>query len=312
VLSFSYANTGLLTVTLRGFIDEAGELRNWKLRAFTCRAAPGGAIPTHSFEPEVNTAVFDLSGLSGATKLVFVFHGEDRNASIEDYGGSIIKENSKTEGESPYAAAYLSDFETARGSMYKRNGLLLVENLALARALQCARRLVEQYSCGAVPVLSSGFRLRRWAEWQGVYSSESTEAKLQARCAAHALLLAGGIESSLEKICSLVLGTAFVGLERYAGDPDWDYPSLPAPTNWEENPGAGDMDLGEGVWLSWNGHVKVKVQTIPGLTRDQLESLCQRELAPLLDVALPGTATFSWGRVGGFILGSSRLGIDTL
>lgn len=299
-----------LTISLRPYVDELSKLHNWRLQAPACRAAPGGDVPIVSLDPASNTVTFDVSGLTATTRLVFVFRGTDRQARIEDYGGSLDKQNSATEGEVPYAHGYLVDIETSRGSAYKKDGLIGAENKAFARYFQFLKRVLEQYAAGAVPATASGYRLHQWAKWLGVYSTGLEDWELLNRCAAHAMLRSGSLDGVLKLICGRVLGNAFVRIDR-APDDDWDLPWLPVPTYWDGNQGAGDLDLGDGTWMSIRSHVKVVVQLIPGMTIEQLASLCERVLAQLLDVALCGVATFSWGRAGGFVLGASRLGFDT-
>lgn len=302
--------TDRLAITLRPYVDELGKLHNWRLQSPICRAAPGGNVPIVSVDAPSNTVTLDMAGFIATTRLVFVFRGTDRQARIEDYGGSLDKKNSKTEGEAPYSHGFLLDLETSRGSAYRTDGLLGVENRAYARFFQFLQRVLEQYAAGAVPATASGYRLQQWARWLGVYSTGLEDWELLNRCAAHAMLRSGSLDSVLQLICQKVLGNAFVRIDR-APDDDWDSPWLPVPTYWDGNQGAGDLDLGEGTWMSIRSHIKVVVRLVPGMTLEQLSSLCERVLAPLLDVALCGVATYSWGREGGFVLGASRLGFDT-
>lgn len=326
--------TKLLTLTLSPFVDELGALHNWCVQSAVACAVNGTTVALTSLTPQTNTVVFDLSATSGFLKLAVKLSGQDRPVRIEDYGGLLTKRNSKHEGDTPYSFAYLTDFRTMRGTVYRIDGLMGVENLAWARLLQLAMRILEKYVASNSPSTADGPWLARWGQWFGVFSPEDPEWKLRVRCAAHALLLSGGIENSLELICRWILGNAFVSLDRDQGSvTDWDNPALPVPTYWEMHAGAGELDLNAtlptdevdaadsgaspkhtrvGTWMSWRSHVKVTVQVVPGLTLQDLYTLCDRELSPLLDIALPAVASYSWGRTGGFALGQSKLGLDTL
>src|SRR5690242_9431915 len=93
-----------------------------------------------------------------------------RIAAIGDYGGSLDKRTSETEGENTYVVAVYRDIQNQRGSAYTKEAGTLVhcETLALARTMAVIFfRNPEKLRANATPARSDE-RLDYWATVLGI------------------------------------------------------------------------------------------------------------------------------------------------
>jgi hypothetical protein len=232
--------------------------------------------------------------------------------SIGSYGGDPNKENSSTEGETPYAAAVYRDLQSMRGSAYTTKPATFVhaENLALARLWgYTAYRLPEKMRASAVPARSDE-RLPYWVNVLGIAVRPGEEQwQIRQRCAAAYKATLGPIISNVQQVLRDLLGP-----EVYVDANVPDYPSLvtdPPQTYWPGgDPGFPEIDLGGGTWTSRRSQLIVKVNWPPSMTYGEFVNLLDVQMYQVLDDLLPAWMTWTWYRDGGFLLDESSLDID--
>ncbi len=233
-----------------------------------------------------------------------------REAAIGDYGGTLDKRGSKTEGKVPYAYSVYQNLQSQRGSAYSPNTsgtLVHVENLAIARTLSaCFFRLGEKYRANALPHTSDE-RLEYWATVLGVpFTTNTPRWRLRSLCAAHYAAALGPTLENLEAACAELLGDAFVQLITTTGA-DLDNP--PSPTHWPGiDPGPSSYSLGGGAWFSVRCHLVVEMVRPDGMSDAEFLNLRDIQLFQLLDRMLPAWATFN----GAFVGDGFNLDIDQL
>jgi len=236
-----------------------------------------------------------------------------REAAIGDYGGATDKEDCSTEAVEPYAAAWLRDLRSARGSAYTQKDATLVdaENVALARHFAAVwSRNPEKLRANATP-LRADERLEYWCNVLAVPMRDD-EQRWQRRQNANAVYVAsaGPTCANVTATMQALLGDAFVAVHTTTGT-DLDTP--PTNTYWPGvNPGDDSYSLGGGQWSSPRCHLWVEVQWPAGMSIVDFNDLIHVRAPRLLDPLLPAHATFSVSVGGGFILGTSLLGYTGL
>jgi hypothetical protein len=232
-----------------------------------------------------------------------------RQAAIGDYGGDPNKEDSESEGNSPYAWWVYRGIMAARGSAYSQQvggTLVHCETLALARmkAWKCFR-IPEQFRANCLPG-SSDYALPYWIKVLGIPSKPSDQPwELRRRAAVHYRAVSDisleGIQDALEEL----LGDMFIDASYATGA------SLSAPpylTYWPGvNPGPDSYSLGGGAWLSERSHLWVQLDRPAGMTDAEFFQLANVQLFQLLDRMLPAYCTFAWSIGTGFLLDISQL-----
>jgi hypothetical protein len=238
-----------------------------------------------------------------------------REAAIGDYGGSLDKRGSRTEGTTPYSYAVYQNLQSQRGSAYSQNQsgtLVHVEHLALARTLSAVFfRNAEKYRANAVPHTSDE-RLEYWATVLGVPFTESTPRwRLRETCAAHYQAALGPTLDNVTAALEKLLGDAFVQVITTTGV-DLDNP--PDPTKWPGiDPGPASYSLGGGAWFSARCHLIVEMQQPTGMSAAEFLNLRDIQMFQLLDRMLPAWATFNGAFVGdGFSLDIDQLDFQGL
>ena len=240
-------------------------------------------------------------------------YGDSAQRSIGDYAGDPDKEDSKTEGNAPYAEFILRQLSSDRGTAYtKQTGTYVdVENLALARFWSaCGPRLAEKFRANCVPGRSDE-RLAYWEKFLAV-PKRLSEPKWRTRqkLAAHYRLTDGPTVHSVQAALEELLGDAFVEMT-WAQGSGLDNP--PAGTYWPGiNPGSSTLSLGGGAWTSERCTLLVETVLPPGMSISEFQTLMNVDFFVMLDRLLPAWATFNWFLTddsgSGFILGESPLG----
>lgn len=236
-----------------------------------------------------------------------------RDARIGDYGGSLDKEDSRTEGVSPYAWGIYRELRAMRGSAYtqSRTSLVHVEHLAIARFFCGILRAAERLRCNALPGSASD-ALSDWATVQAIPMLGGEEDwELRARCAARFKIVGTPTRAAVETAVRALLGPAFSSIVYTEGA------ALSAPpdmTYWPAGePGPEEHDLGGETWMSRRAHVVVFVARDSGLSTEDFDYLVQFQLMDLLRVILPAHSTYDWVLIGyGFYIDASLLGYDAL
>lgn len=241
------------------------------------------------------------------------FPAWSRVAEIGDYGGSLDKRASSTEGDTPYAYQVYRELQAGRGSAYsKETGTLVhLENLAIARAVsEVYFRKPERIRANGTPA-SSDERLDYWIEVLGVPQRAGDQKwQLRSRCAAHYAVALGPSYQNVYDACQTLLGDNFVGLTLTVGS---DMANPPDVTYWPGvNDGPSGYSLGRGAWMSTRCHLFVEVQQTPGTTARDYIDLLDVQLFQMLDRVLPAWATFSYYFSDGFQLNQDLLNFDTL
>jgi hypothetical protein len=229
---------------------------------------------------------------------------------IGDYGGDLEKEDSRTEGRTPYAAHILGELQGLRGTAYTTTPGRLVdaENIALARFLAATGpRTAEKLRANATPARSDE-RLSYWQKFLAVPSKlGEPKWRLRHKVAAHYRSSEGPTREAVIAALQDILGDAFV-------DATWEEGATlsapPFPTYWPTvNPGPDD-GLGGGTWLSTRAHLFVEVIIPVGMTEGELLTLVNVDMQALLDRMLPAWATFDWAIGTGFLVSSGETDPD--
>ncbi len=235
-----------------------------------------------------------------------------REGAIGDYGGSLNKTDSETEGTAPYAWFVYRELSALRGSAYAGHTALATqtlvhaEHLALARMLawQCFRK-PEQFRNDCLPGTSDQ-GLPYWVEVLKIPVRATDQPwQVRQRCAVHyrAITSAGivAIQTALQEL----LGSAYVDASFSVGT---DLATPPSLTYWPGvNAGPAEYSLGGGAWVSERSHLFVEVTWPSDMSQADFHQLVHVQAFRLLDRMLGGHCTFSVALGGGFILGVSQL-----
>lgn len=258
----------------------------------------------------VRVRVFDADGvlLTGTVKIALKVWCP-RGTKIGDYGGSLRKRNSDTEGSVPYAWAMYRELQGIRGSAFSTDANTLVhcENLAMARMLGWAWfRMPEKIENEATPGNSSQL-LGDWTELLDVVTLPGeTASDLRIKCRRKDTGVNDAEFSSLHDGVAELLGDWLVALELNRGA---TLDSPPAGTYWPGvNDGAAAIDLGGGTWTSARAHIWVLVRSPMPSEEPEFLALMNIELNRYLGWRLPSTCTFDWAISDGFVVGTSSLG----
>jgi hypothetical protein len=232
-----------------------------------------------------------------------------REGSIGDYGGSLEKEASKTEGVTPYAWFVYRERRAMLGSAYsKRVGGTLVhcQNLASARRSAWVWfRKPEQFRSDALPGTSDQ-GLPYWATVLKLPTRSSDERwQVRLRAGAHYKAITELNMPSIRTACEELLGAAYVDASFQEGVSLTEPPSL---TFWPGvNDGPVSYSLGGGCWMSSRSHLYVELTRPSGTSDADFHQLINVQLFQLLDRLLPAYCTFAASIGGGFLLDISQL-----
>jgi hypothetical protein len=232
-----------------------------------------------------------------------------REAAIGDYGGSLDKRDSDTEGTVPYAWFCYRELIAIRGSAYsgQLGGTLVhCENLALARVLAHRNfRCPEKFAANSLPG-SADEGLDYWVKVLAVPSKPTDQKwELRKRAAAHYKAATGTTISAIRTALQDLLGDIFVDATFNEGT---DLATPPTITYWPGvNPGDSGYSLGGGTWASERSHLYVEVQQPAGASTADLDQLINVQAFQLLDRMLPAYVTFSVALGGGFALDIDQL-----
>jgi len=234
----------------------------------------------------------------------------ERRRTFADYGGSVDKADSETEGITPYAYGWYREFKNMRGSAYRADmaGLVHAENLAFARQNAAVTRSGEKLAANRLPGTSDE-KLQSWINALAVdLRQEDRDSDIRQRAAAKFRAVVGPTLQNEDDSIADMLGEAFVRTWRIEGV---DLATPPTQTFWPGvNPGPVGYSLGGGAWLSERAHLTVEVQQPATMTDTDFLTLTNVYLFDLLDAMLPAWATFNWAiglSFGCFILDVSRL-----
>jgi hypothetical protein len=235
-----------------------------------------------------------------------------RDAAIGDYGGSLDKIASRTEGDAPYAWFVYRELSAMRGSAYagysalNTNTLVHCEHLALARMLAWANfRLPEQFRANCLPGTADQ-GLEYWAKVLAVPTKSSDQRwQVRQRCAAHYKAVTDASLSAIQTALSELLGDVYVDATFIEGGL---LTTPPTQTYWPSiNPGDPALDLGGGTWTSERSHLWVEVQQPAGMSDGEFIQLTQVQAFQLLDRMLPAYCSFTVSVGDGFDLDVDRL-----
>jgi hypothetical protein len=238
-----------------------------------------------------------------------------RTASIEDYGGSLTKHDSETEGEISYAVmCFLEWRDNLRGSAYtKEEGTLVhVENVALGRFFGCMMRWADRLRNNRQPSLASD-SLADWVKILAVPTRPSdTDTEIRAACAAKARGRLGPTRQVVDDSFAELLGDLFIQVWRIDGP---DIATPPDLTYWPGvNPGPASYDLGGGAWLSERCHLVIEVTGPQEMQLSEYYYLLNGKLLDLARRILPAYVTCDWAVnvAGGFELDIDDLDFGSL
>lgn len=230
---------------------------------------------------------------------------------IGDYGGHLAKRNSTSEGTSTYAFGWYQMLKTAQGTAYSisdtsvRSWGLKAE----ARAIGTSQRIAEMLSASTTPH-GSDLKLGQWAQIQGIQTANLAKWELREQCEFRYSDRLPATADSVDANLAAILGVTFASTTTNLGS----LASPPSPSYW---PGLLDGDAlydlsGEGVYSSPRGLLTVVVNQ-GAYTGDELSDLMTRDVATWLDNNLPATDDWQWSvSTGGFVLGTSKLGLNSL
>jgi hypothetical protein len=240
-----------------------------------------------------------------------------RERKIGHYGGSLDKQNSDTEGTTPYAWGWYRMLVASRPSIFRhqQDGLLHARNVAMARIMAGATRSSEKLRTNSLPTTAAE-AIDRWVQILGVRLRQGdTLHDIRQRCAGHYQAARGNSDQLVDEALAKLLGANYVRSWRQTGPPlpdgNTDLSSPPAQTYWPTaNPGPAAYDLGGGAWLSERAHLVVETIQLDGQTQREFLELMNVDLYGLLDLLLPSYATFNWAigiSAGGFLLDISKM-----
>ena len=240
-----------------------------------------------------------------------------RDRRIGHYGGATDKQNSDTEGVTPYAWGWYKTMVASRPSLYSRQpaGLVHARNVALARIMAGATRASEKLRTNSLPTTAAE-AIGRWVIITATPRRHGdTLHDLRQRCAANYQAARGNSDQLVDEVIAKLLGDSYVRSWRQTGpalgDGNTDLSNPPTQTFWPDaNPGPPSYDLGGGTWLSERAHLVVETQQLDGQTQRDFLELMNVDLFGLLDQILPSYATFNWAigiSDGGFFLDISEM-----
>jgi hypothetical protein len=221
-----------------------------------------------------------------------------RDAHIGEVGGSLSKEDSKTEGQESAPAMWLREIRAMRGSLYttKPATLVHIENVMMARFFGAVwSRTPEKFRANLSPARSDE-RLPYWVKFLSIPVQPSDPKQtIRARASAHYRIANGPTIAGIRSAVSDLLGDAFVDV---VYTPGASLSAPPANTFWPGiNPGPASHDLGNGTWTSPRAHIEVEVTRPPGMSEATFANLVNVQLHQLLDRMLPGRNTFAYDEV---------------
>jgi hypothetical protein len=237
-----------------------------------------------------------------------------RRPYIGDYGGDVYKEDSKTEGDRPYAWNWYREFQAMRGDAYsqERSGIVHTEHLALARwAGWLYSRLPEEVASNQVPGRSDAL-LGYWIQVLDLPARADDPAwDLRRKADVKWKALQGSTQNDIDAAFEDLLGTDFASVLRYTGDPLSTPPDI---TYWPSGvAGPTELDMGGGAWMSYRSHIVCYVSRNLIADPDRLHRLMNSTWFNLADSICPAWMTFSWALDGaGFIIEESLLGYDAI
>lgn len=222
--------------------------------------------------------------------LTFVVYGKS-DASIEDYGGSLDKENCQTE-RTPYAAQFYRLIQDTQGSAYSKelSGLNHVRNLAKARHYGWAQRIIEKWRNEQTPSTSSA-KLDDWCALLKVGKRASdSDAERRARATAAYRALNGATVTNVDDAISALLGSWYVKTWR-----NWNNSMTEATVTYGPSAaGPSQWDLGGGVWASEHAHLVIETLEPTDAERGEFLTLVNVDLRQMLDRMLPDHMTWEW------------------
>jgi len=238
-----------------------------------------------------------------------------RDPKLEDYGGSLTKHNSRTEGEMSYCAMCFLDWrDNLRGTAYTKlpDTLVHVENVALGRFFGGMMRWADRLQFNQRPSTASD-QLDDWVETLNVPTRPSdTDSEIRGACAAKYRGRLGPTRQVVDDAFADLLGGLFVKVWRIDGD---DIATPPALTYWPGiNPGPASYDMGGGAWMSERCHLVIEVL---GPQETELSEYFYMVNGKLLNLArriLPAYVTCDWAVnvEGGFELDFDDLDFGSL
>jgi hypothetical protein len=232
-----------------------------------------------------------------------------RTARIGDYGGSVDKEDSETEGTVPTAWVWYQEFTAMLGDAFRqdRDGNVHSLKLALARSETARTRASEKIVANSEPDTSDE-RLGGWVELLRIpVRFTDTKADIRIRAAAKRRAVKGPTITNEDDAIAELLGDNLIEIFRQTGA---SLSVPPTQTFWPTvTPGPASHDLGDGAWLSERAHLVVSVRRSSDIDQSEFLYLMNTQLFDLLNRMLPAWATFNWAVevASGFVLDVSQL-----
>jgi hypothetical protein len=304
---------GYCVVDMTALANAAGfavDMLPWtgvKFSTFITRRSTRADVPTTNASNWDGKVTF---ACATDTYLIEVY-ANTKPSHIGDYGGHLEKRNCKTEALSTYAAAWYRMMKPASGTAYTmsdtsvRSWLLKAE----ARAFGTSQRISEMLASSATPG-GSDLLLDRWAKQMHVQRGQAPAWQIRQQCEDKFSNREPVTLAALTARVSEILGQHYSGIRVTPG-------TISAPPDATYVPGyrAGDAlyDIsGRGVFSSPRAKLTILIEQ--GATPDnEVADLVHGELAEYLGDTLQSTTAWQWARNGsGFILGTSKLGLDAL
>lgn len=309
-VSVSVVSANIRRFTLPGafLVEESGLYKSQKVTfaiAHECGVGAAGVSMAGN--------VLDVATASGSSIVSIVVFGTTGKTWAGEYGGDPDKMASWTEGETPYAWQWYQELIGAMGSAYDNSptSFVTMERRAEARMFGYVQRLAELVSCQQNPAQADA-QLGMWATIMSLPTGQA-DWQIRRKAAARFALFSGALGPQLEAAVTALLGASFVGFVRYPGTLD----APPVPTYWPEgNPGLPHLDIGGGTWTSRRAVLVVDVADTPGFLIAERSAQIGRDLAEVLDGALPAVVAWEWSAgataATGFEVDVSSIGVDAL
>jgi hypothetical protein len=302
------ANIRRFTLPASFLVEESGLYKSQQVTFAIAHECGVGAASV-----AVTGNVVDVTTASGSSIVAVVVYGTTGKNWAGEYGGDPDKMASWTEGDVPYAWQWYQEIIGAMGSAYDNSpgSFVTMERRAQARMFAYVQRMAELISCQQNPAQADAL-LGRWATIMSLPVGQA-DWQIRRKAAARFALFSGALGSQLEAAVRTLLGDAFVGFVRYPGTLD----APPDPTYWPEgNPGLPHLDIGGGTWTTRRSVLVVDVADTPGFLIAERADQITRDLAEVLDGALPAVVSWEWSvgatAGGGFEVDVSEIGVDAL
>jgi hypothetical protein len=149
---------GTLTIEVGSsyYDEDAFDYRGWSPMMAIATIIDSGTVAA-----PLNGSDIEITMSAGESVVVVVFGSVEERA-IGDYGASLNKKESTTEGQAPYAYTWLLEQDSEKGSAYSTDpdALVRFEAIAKARMLGFGQRMAEAMAAQQIPACADGLLYR--------------------------------------------------------------------------------------------------------------------------------------------------------